>query len=155
MSTAQPTVTILLNLGSMFGITTGATQRSSRNTGFGMFGQSIRTSNLGWQSFKNLEGNNPSVGNNNGNNLPLSPLSVNLFGNIGGFNPPPNNNKNLSPGGLDLNVTALVNALTGMNLMGGHYLREGSFIKLTEFRETETEDLNEWLERFNRIAEAN
>ena len=48
-----------------------------------------------------------------------------------------------------------MNALTGMNLTGRHYLREGSFIKLTEFGRTETKDLNEWLERFNRIAEAN
>ena len=42
-----------------------------------------------------------------------------------------------------------------MNLTGGHYPREGSFIKLTEFEGTKTKDLNEWLERFNRIAEAN
>jgi len=30
-----------------------------------------------------------------------------------------------------------------MNLMEGHYPREGSFIKLTEFEGTETEDPNE------------
>ncbi len=44
-------------------------------------------------------------------------------------------------------------ALTGMNLIGGHYPREGSFIKLTKFGGTKIEDLNEWLERFNCIAE--
>jgi len=42
-----------------------------------------------------------------------------------------------------------------MNLTGGYYLRKGSFIKLTKFGETEIEDPNEWLERFNRIAEVN
>jgi len=36
-----------------------------------------------------------------------------------------------------------VNALTGMNLIGGHYLREESFIKPTEFEGTKTEDSNE------------
>ena len=42
-----------------------------------------------------------------------------------------------------------------MNLTGGYYPREGSFIKPTEFGGTETEDPNEWLEKFNRIVEAN
>ncbi len=42
-----------------------------------------------------------------------------------------------------------------MNLIGGYYLREGSFIKLTEFGRTEIKDLNKWLERFNRIVKAN
>ncbi len=56
---------------------------------------------------------------------------------------------------LDPNVAALVNALTEMNLTGGYYPREGSFIKLTEFERTEMEDTNEWLKRFNRITEAN
>ncbi len=42
-----------------------------------------------------------------------------------------------------------------MNFTGGYYLREGNFIKLTEFGRTETEDLNEWLERFNKIVQAN
>ncbi len=42
-----------------------------------------------------------------------------------------------------------------MNLTKGYYLRERSFIKLTEFERTETEDPNKWLKRFNRIAEAN
>ncbi len=60
-----------------------------------------------------------------------------------------------NPGGLDPNVAALVNALTGMNIGGGYASREGSFVKSGEFGETETENPNEWLERFNRIAEAN
>ncbi len=42
-----------------------------------------------------------------------------------------------------------------MNLTEEYYPREGSFIKLTEFEETKTEDLNKWLERFNRIVKAN
>ncbi len=69
----------------------------------------------------------------------------------GGGNPANINN----PGGLDPNVAALINALTGMNIGGGYAPREGSFVKPGEFGGTETEDLNEWLERFNRIAEAN
>ena len=43
----------------------------------------------------------------------------------------------------------------GMNIGGGYASREGSFVKPEEFGRTETEDPNEWLERFNRIAEAN
>ncbi len=42
-----------------------------------------------------------------------------------------------------------------MNLTGAHYPREGSFIKLTEFGKTETENPNEQLKRFNRIVKAN
>ncbi len=52
-------------------------------------------------------------------------------------------------------MATLVNILIGINIRGGYTPREGSFIKLAEFRGTETEDPNEWLERFNRIAEAN
>ncbi len=52
-------------------------------------------------------------------------------------------------------MAALVNVLTGMNIGGGYAPREGSFIKPAEFGGTETEDPNEWLEKFNRIAEAN
>ncbi len=135
----------------MFNITTETTQKSSQNIEFEMFGQNTETSNLRQQPFGNLgEGESLSARNSNFNN----PLSVNPFENLGGGNPLPNNN-NLPPGGLDLNVAALVNALTGMNLTGGYYLRKGSFIKLTKFGETEIEDPNEWLERFNRIAEVN
>jgi len=46
-------------------------------------------------------------------------------------------------------MAALVNALTEMNIGRGYVPREGSFVKLAEFGGTETEDLNEWLERFN------
>jgi len=42
-----------------------------------------------------------------------------------------------------------------MNIGGEYIPREDSFIKLVEFGGTEIEDPNEWLERFNRIAEAN
>src|SRR6266540_1301985 len=115
MNTAQLTVIILSNLESIFGMTIGATQRSSQNTGFGIFGQRTGTSNLGWQPFGNLGGR--SIENNNFNNISLvnlfrnlgennpSPLppSANLFRNIGGDNPPPNNN-NSPPEGLDPNV---------------------------------------------------
>ena len=104
--------------------------------------------------------NNPSLvslfenlrGGNFNNSLPPPPL-INLFGNLEGGNPLPNNNN--SPGGLDPNVAMLVNALTGINLTGGHYSREGNFIKPTKFEGTKTENPNEWLERFNRITEAN
>jgi len=72
-----------------------------------------------------------------------------------GFNPSPNNNNNSLSGGLDPNVAVLVNALTGMNLIGRHYLKERSIIKLIEFGGTEIEDPNKWLERFNRIAKTN
>jgi len=36
-----------------------------------------------------------------------------------------------------------------MNIGEGYAPREGSFIKPAEFEGTETEDPNEWLERFN------
>ncbi len=68
---------------------------------------------------------------------------------------PNNNNNKSSLEGLDPNIAALVNALTDMNLTGRYYLKEESFVKLTEFEGIETEDSNEWLERFNWIAEAN
>ncbi len=89
-----------------------------------------------------MKGNNPSlVENNNFNNL-SPPLLINLFSNIGGFNLLSNNN-NSSLKGLDLNITVLVNALTEMNLMEEHYLKEGSFIKSIKFKRTEIENLNE------------
>ena len=116
-----------------------------------MFGQNTETSNSGWQLFGNLKENNPSVENNNN----LLSSSVNLFNNLGEFNPLLNNNNNLPPERLNPNVAALVNTLTEMNLTKGYYSRERSFIKLTEFEGIETEDLNKWLERFNRIAKAN
>ncbi len=48
--------------------------------------------------------------------------------------------------GLDPNVTALVNALTGVNLGINHIERELNHVKPTEFERTEAEDFNEWLE---------
>src|SRR6266498_2305230 len=58
----------------------------------------------GFGAFGN-NNNNPPLGNNNNNNPP--PLPPPGLG--GGFNPPPGGNA----GGLDPNVAALVNALTG------------------------------------------
>ncbi len=50
-------------------------------------------------------------------------------------------------GGLDRNVTALVNALTRANLRINHIERKSNhIIKLTEFERMEAEDPNEWLE---------
>jgi len=107
----------------------------------------------GFGIFEN-NNNNPLLGNNNGNNLlPLLPLSPSGFGRgLGeGFNSPPGGNAR----GLDLNVAALVNALIGANLGINHVERESNHVKPTEFRGTEAEDPNEWLKRYNRIAEAN
>ena len=92
-----------------------------------------------------MKGNNLPAGNNNFNNLLPLLSSVNLFDNIEGFNPLPNNNNNSSSKGLNSNVAALVNALTGINLIGEYYPREESFIKPTEFGGTEIEDSNKWL----------
>src|SRR6266540_328086 len=142
------------------GTTTGATQRGS---GTGNLGNSTG----GFNFFNNLYGNTGGLGYNppqsqgfGFNNTQNPPPG--FGGGFGGGNPggppggpggPPGGGGN--PGGLDPNVAALVNALTGMNIGGGHAPREGSFVKPGEFGGTETEDPNEWLERFNRIAEAN
>ena len=94
-----------------------------------------------------------AFGNNNNNN-PLLPLLLppGFRGGLkGGFNSLSRRNA----GGLDLNVVALVNVLTGANLGINHTERESNHVKLTEFGETEVEDPNEWLEYYNRIAEAN
>ena len=146
--------------------TTGATQGGS---GTGNSGNSTG----GFNFFNNLYGNtggyNPphsiGFGFNNTQNPPPG-LGGGFGGGFGGGNPggnpggppggpggPPGGGGN--PGGLDPNVAALVNALTGMNIGGGYAPREGSFVKSGEFGGTETEDPNEWLERFNQIAEAN
>src|SRR6266498_2391322 len=94
----------------------------------------------GFGAFGN-NNNNPPPGNNNNNNPPLLlPLPPPGFG--GGFNPPPEGNA----GGLDSNVAALVNALTGANLGINHVDRESNHVKPTEFGGTEAEDPNEWLE---------
>src|SRR6266508_3478343 len=147
------------------GTTTGATQGGSSTGNSG-------NSTGGFNFFNNLYGNtggyNPphsiGFGFNNTQN-PLPGFGGGFRGGFGGGNPggnpggppggpggPPGGG---NPGGLDPNVAALVNALTGMNIGGGYAPREGSFVKPGEFGGTETEDPNEWLERFNRIAEAN
>ncbi len=101
-----------------------------------------------------MEGNNLLLRNNNFNNPLLSP-SVNTF-ELEEFNLPlSNNNNNLLSEELDSNVAALVNAFIGMNLTEGYFSKKESFIKLIKFEETEIEDSNKWLERFNRIAETN
>ncbi len=127
------------------------------NTGGGYFSHfGTVEANLigGFEAFGN--NNNPPPRNNNNNNPPpplLSPLPPPGFGGGlgGGFNPPPGGNAR----GLDPNVAALVNALTGANLGVNHVERELNHVKPTEFGGTEAEDPNEWLECYNRIAEAN
>ena len=107
----------------------------------------------GFGTFRNTN-NNPPLGNNNNNNpLSLPPLPPSGFGGglEGSFNPPPGENTR----GLDPNVVALVNALTRANLGINHVERESNYIKPTEFGGTEVENPNEWLERYNKIAEAN
>ena len=167
MTQTQNTTTLpnIFNLMSqLMGMTTEATAggsnqqnntTSNMNTGgehFSHFG--IIGANLfgGFGAFGN-NNNNPPPGNNNNNNSPPSPLPLPGFegGLGGGFNPPPGGNA----GGLDLNVTALINALAGANLEVNHIDRESNHVKPTEFGGTEAEDPNEWLERYNRIAEAN
>ena len=113
-SIAQPMVTTLPSLESIFDTTTGTTQGSSQNIEFGMFEKNVRTSNPRWQLFRNLEEGSSSarnsnynnlslanlfrnLGGNNFNNLPPLPSLTNLFRNLEEGNPLPNNN-NL-PGG--------------------------------------------------------
>ncbi len=92
------------------------------------------------------EGNNNQPSGNNNNNNPLSPSLLPLSGFEeglgGGFNSPPGGNAE----GLDLNVAALVNALTGANLEINHVEKESNHVKPIEFKETEAENSNEWLE---------
>ncbi len=97
--------------------------------------------------------NNPLSENNNNNNLslPLLPLSGFEEGLKGDFNLPSRENAK----GLDSNVTALVNTSTGVNLGINYVERESNHVKPMEFEGTEAEDPNEWLECYNRIAEAN
>src|SRR6266498_2493774 len=118
---------------------------SNVNTGGGYFPHfGTVEANLirGFRTFGNNNNNNPSSENNNNNNSPSLPLSGLEGGLGGGFNLPSGGNA----GGLDSNVAALVNALTGANLGINHVDRELNHIKLTEFRETEAKDPNEWLE---------
>ncbi len=160
------------------GIMTGATQGGSsiRNPGnstgrFNFFnslypntGGFGNLGNLGSQlqnqgfRFNNIQ-NPPSgfeggFGGGNPRRNPEGPPGRGSGGPPGGFGEENPGNMN-NPGGLDPNVAALVNALTGMNIRGEYASKEGSFVKPGEFGGTEIEDPNEWLERFNRIAEAN
>ena len=82
------------------------------------------------------------------------------YGQAGGSNPPNNPPNNPLTGGLDPNVVALINAMGGLNweMAGGvnpAQERELSLIRPAEFSGRETEDPNDWLERYNRIADAN
>ena len=139
------------------GTITGVTIEGSSTGGehFSYFGTIGAGSVEGFGAFGNNNNNPPSGGNNN--NPPslslLPPLPLLRFGRDlgGGFNPPSGGNA----GGLDPNVVALVNALTGANLGTNHVERESNHVKLTEFGRIEVEDSNEWLECYNRIAEAN
>ncbi len=94
----------------------------------------------GFGAFGNNNNNLPL--RNNNNNLPLLPLSGFERGLGEGFNPPLGGNAR----GLDLNIAVLVNTLAGVNLKINHVKRESNHVKLTEFRGTVAEDLNEWLE---------
>src|SRR6266542_4414522 len=124
----QNTITLpnILNLTSQPTGTTGATAEGSGsqsnatsnvNTGGGHFPHfgTIGANPIGGFGAFGNNNNNPPPGNNNNNNPPpLPPLPPPGFGGGlgGGFNPPPGGNA----GGLDPNVAALVNALTGANL---------------------------------------
>src|SRR6266498_944269 len=84
--------------------------------------------------------NNPPSENNNNNNLSLPSLPPSGFGGGLGedFNLPPERNAE----GIDPNIAALVNVLTGANLGINHIEKESNYIKPTEFRVTEVEDPN-------------
>ena len=167
MATQAQNVTTLpniFNLTSQLTGTTGATAGGSNsqsnatsnvNTGGGYFPHfgTVGANPIGgFGAFGNNNNNSPP-GNNNNPPLPLPPLPLPGFGGgLGeGFNLPPGGNA----GGIDLNVTVLVNALIGANLEINHIERESNHIKPTKFRGIETKDPNEWLERYNRIAEVN
>src|SRR6266540_4340724 len=106
--------------------------------GFGYYGSQPQNQGFG---FNNTQNPPPGFGGGFGEGNPEGPP--------GGGNPGGSPEGGGNPGGLDPNVAALVNVLTGMNIRGGYAPREGSFVKSAEFGETETEDPNEWLERFN------
>ncbi len=89
--------------------------------------------------------------NNNNNNPPLLSLSGFKEGLRGGFNLPLRENAK----GLDPNVVALVNALIGANLGINYVKRESNHVNPIKFGGIEVENPNEWLEWYNRIAEAN
>src|SRR6266542_1867418 len=103
------------------GTMTGATQGGSSTGNPG-------NSTGGFNFFNNLYGNTPGgfgynssqsqgFGFTNTQNLPPGFGGGNPGGNPGG---PPGGGDNINPRGLDPNVAALVNALTGMNIGGGY-----------------------------------
>jgi len=150
---AQTTTTLV-------GITTGATQggsstgNSGNSTGGFNFFNNLYPNTEGFGYQRNLP-QNQDFGFNNTQNPP-SGFGGGFRGENPGGPPGEGNPGNINnPGGLDSNVVALVNTLTGVNIGGGYIPREGSFVKSAEFGGTEIEDPNEWLERFNQIAEAN
>src|SRR6266540_1183424 len=115
---------------------------SNVNTGGGHFSHFGTVGVNLFERFEAFGGNNSNLlsENNNNNNNPLSLLPLSGFeeGLGEGFNPLLGRNAER----LDLNVTALINALTGANLEINHVERESNHVKLTEFRETEVEDPN-------------
>src|SRR6266498_42109 len=117
-TTTLPNIFNLMSqpVGTTTGVTAGGSNQqnnvtSNMNTGGGYFPHfGTVGANLirGFGVFGN-NNNNPPLGNNNNNNLLLLSLSG-FEGGLGeGFNPPPKRNAE----GLDPNVAALVNALTG------------------------------------------
>src|SRR6266498_3903821 len=100
------------------------------NTGEGHFSHfgMIGTNSFGGFGTFRKNNNNPSSENNNNNPSLLLPPRFGE-GLEEGFNPPPEGNT----GGLDPNVAALVNALTGANLSINYVEKELNHIKPIEF----------------------
>ncbi len=149
---SQNTTTVpnIFNLISqLMGMTTEATARESNfqnnttsnvNTGeghFSHFGTIGAYLFRGFEAFRRGNNNSP-LRNNNNNNLPSLPSPGFGGGLEGDFNSPPEGNAK----GLDPNITALVNTLTGANLEINQVERESNHVKLTEFEGTEVEDPN-------------
>src|SRR6266542_3437803 len=131
-TTATQNTTTLPNI---FNLTSQLMRTITEATAGGSNQQNNATSNVntggGYFSHFETVGANPVEGfgafrNNNNNNplLPSLPLPLSGFGEGlgGGFNPLPEGNA----GGLDSNVAALVNALTGANLGINHIDRESN-----------------------------
>ena len=153
-TTAQPQNTTMSNIfnlisqpiGTITGTTAGGSNSqnnatSNMNTGGGHF-LHFRTIGANPYGGFGIFGNNNNLplGNNNNNPSP-PPLPPPEFGEGlgGGFNPPPGG----GVGGLNPNVAALVNTLTGANLGINHIERESNHVKPTEFGGTKAEDPNE------------
>src|SRR6266542_2651024 len=154
---SQPTGTTRVTAGGSSSQSNATSNVNTRGGYFPHFG-TVGANLIGGFGAFGSNNTNPPLGNNNNNNLLSLPPSLPLLsppgfegGLGGGFNPLPGGNAE----GLDPNVTALINALAGANLGVNHVDRESNHVKLTEFGGTEAEDPNEWLERYNRIAEAN